>query len=541
MADPEAELSAAMAELTAQLDASWEGGVNADDNEMLSAARQDPEEARDMAFGRNAWQNVPAIVRDKMLVLSQTVATQATEIADLRSIVTALQESSRDAASQTWVETNVKKLSSTQDARIEGLARRVDHMRQTVDLKADAAYLTSCLLTKANKSEVNSMQAKVDRAAERVETNLRQQHDDRWERLQRASEAYREGVAMQLQEALRSMSTQRAKIDERIARVQASMRDRLDRPETTESGGSSSGSDNFGYDEPRSAHAANGELIRGKSRRRTHGPVHGGKTGSNADPTASREFNSLVRQVETLAAVQSKMQQVMQELESRVDLSASKTDLQSIAAEKANKLSVANAIHRKANKDDLENTIAALTARLQAVEDGLSGGSARPSTGKMGRLRTDLDRALKALENVPSLEQVGTALDKLAEELKPQIDNALLGVDQLRRNAGKNHAGTGVNEGASGIANLSAIEGRVRAAHERCASLQSDLEERFGDVTARLRSVEDQIVAQDLVAKRMELSGVTHHDDNIDDEIEDVALEIVFSDSDEDNKEFRII
>lgn len=466
-------------------------------------------ELSDLFHGRNAWKNISAVVRRKIFSLAQASKAQRAEIDELKATVASLSATAGLAARQDWVEEQLRGLAAKQAAGLELIGERVAQARRDIDLKADGAYLTSCLLTKANKSDLNAVKTDLERAVDRAENALRSQNETRWDEVRGAAEAHRDGLQMQLQEAVKAVSSggqsriQNQNYDENQLQMYTQDRGIPGKDARSRGKGLEDRLSKIEESVQRLKARAKGQRSEADANDSDENTTQRGRVGT----TATREFNNLVRQVEKLAALQANMQQLMATLETRVSLGVAKDELRSLAAEKANKLSVANAIHRKANKEDMDRAIEILTERLQALEKtkktpSSSGPLQRKaqavSTAKIGHLRADLDRVLETVRGLPTQDQVGEALEKLAGDLKPQIENALLGLDQLRSRGasealgGKPGIPGAAAYGLSGTSSISALEGRVRAATERCSTLQLKLDQNLQDIDHRLINVEKQ-------------------------------------------------
>jgi hypothetical protein len=433
--------------------------------------------------GHGQWKNISEVLRRALAGLARAGAVQVGELAAVRAELAALKDAQRSELGSAV---------GRAEARAEAAARIARRCEEAMDLKADAAFVTECLLTKVNRSEAAAGAAAQTEARARAQAALEARLEDAMGRAQAgleglhscvlAHEARVEALAGSLGE-LAPLRAALAGSDVAGVRAEALARREADRQ--------------------------SGELGKQLAALEERLAKSAGDAVAAKEMLGQRQVNDLVRQVERLAAVQAGTQALALQLEERLTHAAPLEDLERVRADKANKLSVAQAVHRKANKADVEVSLDALNRRLKAAErrlrlgagglvtapaapaprhqphqegdTGDEAGSAGPSRasrggsigGRSGRsvtsagsagsakktgltrglaqLRERLRETQDALLELPDREQVAAAMDRLAESARRDTDALRLELERIK---------------AQGPPSGAAVEGRVRAAAE---------------------------------------------------------------------------
>jgi hypothetical protein len=435
--------------------------------------------------GHGQWKNISEVLRRALAGLARAGAAQASELTALRAELSAIKTAQADVAPRS----ELSAVAGRVEARAEAAVRAARRCEETMDLKADAAFVTECLLTKVNRSEAAAGAAAQTEARARAQAALEARLEDAMGRAQAglegmhsrvlASEARVEALAGSIGE-LAPLRAALAGSDVAGVRAEALAR--------------------------REAERQSGELGKQLAAIEERVAKCAAEAVAAKEMLGQRQVNDLVRQVERLAAVQAGTQALALQLEERLTHAAPLEDLERVRADKANKLSVAQAVHRKANKADVEVSLEALDRRLKAAErrlrlgagglvsapqsrhqprfegdtgdEAASAGASRGSRGgsvggrsgrsansavsttgsaKVGvsrglaQLRERLRETQDALLELPDREQVAAAMDRLAESARRDTDALRLELERIK---------------AQGPPSGAAVEGRVRAAAE---------------------------------------------------------------------------
>mmetsp|Transcript_23223 Transcript_23223/g.36944 ORF Transcript_23223/g.36944 Transcript_23223/m.36944 type:complete len:575 (-) Transcript_23223:1024-2748(-) len=398
---------------------------------------------RDLVQGRFEWVNISNVVRQTFKELIDVTSKQAVEIRNLKVSL----KNAREEISHRPEDKQVREVTRTLENRLDRFFEKLQDMEQELELKADASYVTNGLLTKANKSEI---------AGRRFTTQIQTEHSiavsERYElkeyEMRQELERFRRAIEEQIKDVLKQVEIQRVGVEHHRQKVEDVCSEKV---------------------------GLLGRQLKKELKqlqKKMHGfplsPEPGSPAHVGFESKNSREINDLVKQVEKLAAVQSASQSLLLQLEDRLGQTITRGDLEKAMAEKSNKVSVANAIHRKANKTDIEKSLEEINARLLELESSLQAQSTKLPPKKK-RANKDDENTKKHIDDVwnfieqdlPTKDQVGSAMDKLHEKLAGELDQLRLLIEKMSM---------GDKKGPLGSSNVDALEGRIRAVTENCAT-----------------------------------------------------------------------
>jgi len=259
----------------------------------------------------------PADARHALQALREAVLAQAQEAQDVRR--------------------ELREALARQEAGLEKLSHRVESVEKSVETKAESSYVTSCLLTKANKSDFEGVVAGFRKELRRMADSLATEMEAR------------------LEELSFSMKNELALTKTRAGPEQSVVRNEEEPDKTLL---------------PR-IEVLERSLVR---------PV------SHQAPAQMVELDDLTRQVEKLTAISAETQAEMRDLDSRFS---------GLGSSKANKTSVANAIHRKASKGDLQE----LQNRVDMLKQELNGVASSEQVSHLNKtLSSRIDSIILTLE-----------------------------------------------------------------------------------------------------------------------------------------------